>query len=99
MTVIPPSIFWPIERACFTLLNVHGFFEISPMRTHVELDENLLEQVVQLGHFTTKKAAIHAALAEFVKTLKRQQLLALRGQIQWQGDLDRLRDQRNIESK
>lgn len=61
------------------------------MRTHVDLDETLLQQVVQLGQFPTKRAAIQAALAEFVKTLKRRQLLALRGQLSWQGDLDQLR--------
>jgi Arc/MetJ family transcription regulator len=52
------------------------------MRTHVDLDEHLLAQVVRMGAFPSKKAAIQAALAEFVKTLKRRQLLALRGQIQ-----------------
>jgi len=64
------------------------------MRTHIDLDENLLAQVVQMGEFRSKKAAIQAALLEFVKTLKRRQLLALRGQIQWQGDLDQLRANR-----
>jgi Arc/MetJ family transcription regulator len=39
------------------------------MRTHIDLDENLLAQVVQLGEFRSKKAAIQAALLEFVKTL------------------------------
>jgi Arc/MetJ family transcription regulator len=68
------------------------------MRTHVDLDENLLDQVVQLGHFSTKKAAIQAALTEFVKTLKRQQLLSLRGQVQWQGNLDQLRATRTTDS-
>ena len=68
------------------------------MRTHVDLDEALLDQVVQLGHFPTKKAAIQAALVEFVKTLKRRELLALRGQMSWQGDLDQLRATRKGES-
>jgi len=68
------------------------------MRTHVDLDETLLDEVVQLGHFTTKKAAIQAALAEFVKTLKRRQLLALRGQVAWEGDLEQLRAPRAIDS-
>ncbi len=67
------------------------------MRTHVDLDENLLDEVVELGRFPTKKAAIQAALTEFAKTLKRRQLLALRGQIPWQGDLDQLRALRNTE--
>jgi Arc/MetJ family transcription regulator len=68
------------------------------MRTHIELDENLLDQVLALGRFPTKKAAVQAALSEFVKTLKRRQLLALRGQVQWQGDLDQLRGLRNMGS-
>jgi Arc/MetJ family transcription regulator len=71
---------------------------ISPMRTHIDLDENLVAQVVTMGHFPTKKAAIHAALVEFSKTLKRRQLLALRGKIAWEGDLDQLRATRNTET-
>jgi len=57
------------------------------MRTQIDLDEKLLTQVVQMGQFNSKKAAIQSALTEFVKTLKRRELLALRGQIEWQGDL------------
>ena len=49
------------------------------MRTRIELDDQLITQVVQLGHFSTRKAAVHAALAAFVRTLKREQLFALRG--------------------
>ncbi|MDD2800002.1 MAG: type II toxin-antitoxin system VapB family antitoxin [Methylococcales bacterium] len=41
------------------------------MRTQIDLDEKLLTQVVQMGQFNSKKAAIQAALTEFVKTLKR----------------------------
>ena len=65
--------------------------DTTPMRTHLELDNNLLEQVCALGQFTTKKAAVNMTLAEYAKLLKRQQLLALRGQVEWQGDLNRLR--------
>ena len=68
------------------------------MRTHIELDDQLINQVVQLGHFSTKRAAVHAALAEFARTLKRQQLLALRGKVSWQADLRRLRAARNTEA-
>lgn len=68
------------------------------MRTHVDLDKTLLDQVVQLGHFPTKKAAIQAALVEFVKTLKRRELLNLCGQVPWEGDLDQLRATRPPEA-
>lgn len=64
------------------------------MRTQIDLDEKLLTQVVQMGQFNSKKAAIQAALTEFVKTLKRRELIALRGQIEWQGDLNQLRANR-----
>jgi len=72
----------------------HDNQDTTPMRTHLELDDDLLEQVCTLGRFSTKKAAVNMALAEYAKLLKRQQLLALRGQVEWQGDLDRLRANR-----
>lgn len=68
------------------------------MRTHVELDDTLLEQVIRLGGFPTRKAAINAALAELSRALKRRHLLELRGKIRWQGDLDQLRAPRISEA-
>jgi Arc/MetJ family transcription regulator len=67
------------------------------MRTHIELDERLLNQVQQLGRFGTKKAAVNTALAEYAKLLKRRQLLELRGKVHWEGNLDQLRASRNAE--
>lgn len=61
------------------------------MRTHVDIDGEVLRQVQQLGNFHTKKAAIEAALSEYLNALKRQQLLALQGKVVWQGNLDVLR--------
>lgn len=61
------------------------------MKTHVEVDDELLEEVIRLGAFGTKKAAINAALVELARALKRRQLLALRGKVRWQGDLEQLR--------
>ncbi|CAN5431885.1 hypothetical protein BH10PSE19_BH10PSE19_08740 [soil metagenome] len=69
------------------------------MRTHIELEDDLLEEVCKLGHFNTKKAAVNAALAEYAKLLKRQQLLLLQGKITWQGNLEQLRKQRSGKSE
>ena len=52
---------------------------------------------MDLGQFASKKAAVNAALAELSRSLKRRQLLALRGKVQWQGDLGALRAARSIE--
>ncbi len=65
------------------------------MKTHVEVDDDLLQEVLRLGAFETKKAAIHAALVELSKSLKRRELLALRGKVRWLGDLDQLRTARD----
>lgn len=64
------------------------------MKTHVEVDDDLLQEVLRLGAFETKKAAINAALVELSKSLKRRELLALRGKVHWLGDLDQLRKAR-----
>ncbi len=64
------------------------------MRTHIDIDDELLEEARNLGGYRTIKATVNVALTEHVKQLKRQQLLKLRGQFHWQGDLDRLRRSR-----
>ena len=64
------------------------------MRTNIELDDALLQQAQTLGRFSTKKAAIQAALTDYLNTLKRQELLALQGHVSWQGDLPALRSRR-----
>jgi Arc/MetJ family transcription regulator len=64
------------------------------MKTHIELDDELLEQVFRLGGFDTKKAAVNTALAEYAKLLKRRELLEMRGQVRWEGDLAALRADR-----
>ena len=66
------------------------------MRTHVEIDDALLEQVIRLGGFATKKAAVNAALAELSRALKRRQLLEMRGKVPWNGDLASLRAARDV---
>ena len=64
------------------------------MRTHIELDADVIDQVMDLGKFSSKKAAVNAALVELAQSLKRRQLLALRGKVLWQGNLDTLRSPR-----
>jgi len=68
------------------------------MRTHLELDDTLLSQVIELGWFPTKKAAVNAALSEYAMLLKRRQLFALRGKVAWEGNLDQLRASRGDEA-
>lgn len=61
------------------------------MKTHVEIDDHLLADAMQLGKWSTKKEALNQALAEYVRMLKRRRLLALKGKVAWSGDLDEMR--------
>ena len=38
------------------------------MRINIELDDELLQQVLASGHFNTNKAAIQAALSDYLNT-------------------------------
>ena len=64
------------------------------MNTNIDLQDDLLNQVITLGRFTTKKAAVNSALFEYSKILKRRELLKLRGEMTWQGNLEQLRRNR-----
>jgi Arc/MetJ family transcription regulator len=66
------------------------------MRTHVELDDEVLDQVMDLGQYPSKKMALNTALVELAKLLKRRQLLELQGAIAWTGDLNALRQSRTM---
>lgn len=64
------------------------------MKTHVDVDEQVLLEVMRMGKFSSKKIAINTALAEYLRKLKRLDLLAMRGNVPWVGDLDTLRADR-----
>ena len=64
------------------------------MRTHLDLDDALLEEVITLGDFPTKRAAVMAALEELAKRFRRRELAAMRGKVAWEGDLDEWRASR-----
>lgn len=64
------------------------------MKTHIDVDASVLEEVMQMGNFSSKKSAINTALAEYLRKLKRLDLLAMRGNVPWVGDLEALRADR-----
>jgi Arc/MetJ family transcription regulator len=64
------------------------------VKTHIDLDERLLKEAMRRGRHDTKRAAVNAALIAYVSLRKRQEMLALRGQVRWEGDLKKLRASR-----
>lgn len=58
------------------------------MATNLELDDKLIEAAVRAGGHKTKRAAVTAALAEYVRSRRRHQILKWRGQVDYFDDYD-----------
>jgi len=58
------------------------------MATNLDLDDNLIEEVRQLGGHRTKKAAVTAALEAYLRHHKQLKVLDLFGQVEFDSDYD-----------
>jgi hypothetical protein len=71
------------------------------MPTNLAIDDRLIEEARRVGHHSTKKEAVTAALDEYIRRRKQMQILDLFDTIDYQEDYDykanRRRDQFEIE--
>jgi len=58
------------------------------MATNLALDDALIEAAVEAGHHRSKKAAVTAALEEYVKSRRRLGLLEWMGRVDYFEDYD-----------
>lgn len=65
-------------------------------RTNVELDENLVNDCVKITGIKTRKALIDHALRELLRHERQLELLKLKGNISWVGNLDEWRQDRSL---
>lgn len=63
-------------------------------RTNIELDEEILREAMELTKMKTKKEVVNFAISELVKKLKRKKILELEGKVQWEGNLNEMREGR-----
>ncbi len=61
------------------------------MRTNIEIDQKLLEEILKKTDLKTKKEVVDAALKELLRKIKLRELAELRGKISWEGNLDEMR--------
>ena len=62
------------------------------MRTNIDIDDALMAEAMELLGGKTKKQTVEQALKDMVRLRKAaKSLLALRGKIKWEGDLDAMR--------
>jgi len=61
------------------------------MRTNIDLDDALVQQALKLSNISTKKEVIHEELTNYVAWMKKKQLLELKGKVEWDGNLKKMR--------
>jgi Arc/MetJ family transcription regulator len=61
------------------------------MRTNIEINQKLIEEIMKMTSIKTKKEAVHLALEEYLRRLKLNELAGLAGKIEWEGDLEEMR--------
>ena len=49
------------------------------MSTSLSIDQDLVDEVMRVGNFTTKKEAVNAALREFIKRRRHLEIIELFG--------------------
>jgi len=61
------------------------------MRTNIIIDDNLMAEAMKLSRLKTKKAVVESGLRLLVQIKKQEQIKSLRGKLEWDGDLDKMR--------
>jgi Arc/MetJ family transcription regulator len=64
-------------------------------RTNVVLDDDLVEDCIKATGIKTRKAVIDHALRELLRRENQTKILDLKGNIDWEGNLDEWRQGRN----
>lgn len=58
------------------------------MATNLALDDGLLNEALELGHFKSKKDTVNTALKEFIQRRKQKDIVGLFGKMAFDDDYD-----------
>ncbi|MDA8962989.1 type II toxin-antitoxin system VapB family antitoxin [Pseudomonadales bacterium] len=61
------------------------------MRTNIDIDDKLMNDVLKATGLSTKKDAVELGLKTLIRLKKQESIKNFRGQLKWMGDLDRMR--------
>ncbi len=68
------------------------------MPTNLAIDDRLIDEAKKLGRHRTKKETVTAALDEYIRRRKQQQILSLFGTIEYDPAYDHKRERRSKRS-
>ena len=69
------------------------------MRTNIVIDDQLMQEALETTGLPTKKAVVEEALRLLINIHKQAGIRRLKGQIHWEGNLDKQRRARFIADK
>ena len=61
------------------------------MRTNIEIDDKLMNDVLKATGLKTKKDVVELGLKTLIRLKKQEKIRDFRGQLKWTGDLDEMR--------
>lgn len=64
------------------------------MRTNIEIDDELMNDVLKATGLKTKKDVVELGLKTLIRLRKQKRIKDFRGQLKWTGDLDDMRTAR-----
>jgi Arc/MetJ family transcription regulator len=64
------------------------------VRTNIIIDDELIDQARRLSGLKTKRAIVEEALKMLISSYEQAEVRNLRGKLRWEGDLDKLRENR-----
>lgn len=64
------------------------------MRTNIVIDESLMSSALKVSGLKTKKEAVEEGLKLLVTLKNQSQLKLLRGKLNWQGNIEKLRSEK-----
>jgi Arc/MetJ family transcription regulator len=65
------------------------------MPTNLAIDDRLLQEAQKLGRHRTKRETVNAALDEYIRRRKQQEILSLFGKVEYQNAYDYKRERKS----
>lgn len=61
------------------------------MRTNIVIEDALMNEAIKLTGVKTKKDAVELGLKTLIRLKKQEKIMAYKGKLKWDGDLDEMR--------
>ncbi len=69
------------------------------MRTNIEIDDALMRKAMRATGLKTKRAVVEEGLRTLVRLKNQTKILELAGKVQWEGDLNEMRQGRFFDDR